>query len=234
VCLISALLPTGASAEVSQEELDALRAKRQTIQAERQKKQAEIDELTENAVGILVQKRALDERNMFTMQQIQLNNEEIALYDQMIADKEREVLNAQELETFASAKVNDKQLVAVLNRGSLVKEDARVATADFNGIYVEKAEQFGPKVQTNNVVRNNDIALRGFTRKAVSYSVKTPGKTVVTIMNADGEQVARLVNDGALAGINTVAWDASNIPSGRYMVSIDHNGSVSGKFAILK
>ena len=68
------------------------------IQAQREAKQAEIDELTENAVGILVQKRALDERNMYTMQQIQLNNEEIALYDQMIADKEREVLNAQELE----------------------------------------------------------------------------------------------------------------------------------------
>ena len=158
-----------------------------------------------------------------------LNNKDVSAW---YGDKAE--LNAQELETFACAKVNDKQLVAVLNRGSLVKEDARVATADFNGIYVEKAEQFGPKVQTSNVVRNNDIALRGFTRKAVSYSVKTPGKTVVTIMNADGEQVARLVNDGALAGINTVAWDASNIPSGRYMVSIDHNGSVSGKFAILK
>ena len=98
VCLISALLPTGASAEVSQDELEALRAERELIQAQRAAKQAEIDALTENAVGILVQKRALDERNMFTMQQIQLNNEEIALYDQMIADKEREVLNAQELE----------------------------------------------------------------------------------------------------------------------------------------
>ena len=68
------------------------------IQAQREAKQAEIDELTESAVGILVQKRALDERNMYTMQQIQLNNEEIALYDQMIADKEQEVLNAQERE----------------------------------------------------------------------------------------------------------------------------------------
>jgi hypothetical protein len=68
----------------------------------------------------------------------------------------------------------------------------------------------------------------------VSYSVKTPGKTVVTIMNADGEQVAKLVNERASTGINSIAWDASSIPSGRYMVSIDHEGSVSGKFAILK
>ena len=83
---------------MSQAELESLRAERAMIQAQREAKQAEIDELTESAVGILVQKRALDERNMYTMQQIQLNNEEIALYDQMIADKEQEVLNAQERE----------------------------------------------------------------------------------------------------------------------------------------
>lgn len=147
---------------------------------------------------------------------------------------EKAEVNAQELETFASASVNDKQLVAVLNRGNLVKKDARVDNANFNGIYVEKAEQFGPSVQKNSVARSNSIALRGLTRKAVSYSVKTPGVSVVTIMNADGEKMATLRNDNASAGINTLGWDASNVPSGRYMVSIDHNGSVSGQFAVLK
>ncbi len=147
---------------------------------------------------------------------------------------EKSEVNAQELETFASANVNDKQLVAVLNRGNLVKEETHVASADFNGIYVEKVNEFAPKPQAQNVVRNTGIAFRSLTRKAVNYSVKTPGKSVVTIMNADGEQVARLVNEGALAGFNSIAWDASNIPSGRYMVSIDHNGSVSGQMVMLK
>ena len=36
---------------------------------------------------------------------------------------EKTEVNVHELETFASAKVDDKQLVAVLNRGNLVKED---------------------------------------------------------------------------------------------------------------
>jgi len=143
-------------------------------------------------------------------------------------------LNAQELETFASATQNDKQLVAVLKNGNLVKAENNSVSADYNGIYVEKANEFGPKPQVKNVVRNSGIELRGFSRKAVSYSVKTPGKTIVTIMNADGEQVAKLVNDRALVGINSIAWDATEIPSGRYMVSIDHEGSVSGKFAVLK
>lgn len=96
--LLAALLPPGALAEVSQAEIEALRAERDEIEKQREAKQAEIDALKEDAVGILVQKRALDERNMYTMQQIQLNEEEIALYDEMIADKEREVLDAQKLE----------------------------------------------------------------------------------------------------------------------------------------
>ena len=101
VSLCAALL-TGAfplsAAAVSQSEIDALRVKRDEIQARRVEKQAFVDELKNSAVGILVQKRALDERNMYTIQQIQLNNEEIALYDQMISEKEQEVLHAQELE----------------------------------------------------------------------------------------------------------------------------------------
>jgi len=95
--LLTALMPQSLAA-VSQAEIEALRAQRDEIQALREEKQAEIDELKDNAVGILVQKRALDERNTYTMQQLQLNEEEIKLYDEMIADKEKEVLQAQEQE----------------------------------------------------------------------------------------------------------------------------------------
>ena len=95
--LLTALTPAGYAA-VSQAEIEALRAQRDEIERLREEKQAEIDELKENAVGILVQKRALDERNTYTMQQLQLNEEEIRLYDEMIADKEKEVLSAQQQE----------------------------------------------------------------------------------------------------------------------------------------
>ena len=94
---LAALMPQSFAA-VSQAEIEALRAQRDEIEALREEKQAEIDELKDNAVGILVQKRALDERNTYTMQQIMLNEEEIALYDQMIAEKEEEVRDAQKQE----------------------------------------------------------------------------------------------------------------------------------------
>ena len=91
-------ISSGAFAGVSESEIQALRDKRDMIRAQREEKQAAIDWLQSNAVDILVQKRALDERNMYTMQQIDLNNQEIALYDKMIAEKEQEVLAAQKLE----------------------------------------------------------------------------------------------------------------------------------------
>lgn len=94
---LQTLWPVGAAAD-TQDEIEELRARREVILAMREQKQAVIDELATNAVSIMVQKRALDERNLYTMQQIALNNEEILLYEQMIAEKEKEVLHAQELE----------------------------------------------------------------------------------------------------------------------------------------
>ena len=96
-CVILQLMPVRAFA-VTQSEIDALRAKRDAIQAQRLEKQAVVDELQAEEAGIIDQKRALDERNMYTLQQIQVNNEEIALYDEMISEKEKELFAAQALE----------------------------------------------------------------------------------------------------------------------------------------
>ena len=146
-------------------------------------------------------------------------------------DKER--VNVQELETFASATENDKKLVAVLSRGNLIKNDVSVASASVNGIYVEKAKET-PKISKPTAVRTGDASLQFFNRKAISFTLKSTGRVTVTIMNADGEQVAVLNHDNAVAGVNTLAWNGSQLPCGRYVISIDHNGSVSGMNAVLK
>lgn len=82
---------------VTQAEIDALKAKRDAIKAQRQEKQAVVEQLEEEKASVVAQKRAMDERNTYTLQQIQLNNEEIALYDQMITDKQTELENAERL-----------------------------------------------------------------------------------------------------------------------------------------
>ena len=145
----------------------------------------------------------------------------------------KERVNVQELETFASATENEKQLVAVLSHGNLIKKDVSVASASVNGIYVEKAKE-APKFSKPTAVRTGDASLRLFNRKAISFTLKSTGRATVTIMNADDEQVATLNLDNAMAGVNTLAWDGSQLPCGRYVISIDHNGSVSGANAVLK
>ena len=83
---------------VTQDEVNAMRAERDAIAAKRQEKQAVVDQLEAEQAGVMERKRAMDERNAYTLQQIQLNNEEIAIYDEMISAKAREVDAARTLE----------------------------------------------------------------------------------------------------------------------------------------
>jgi len=92
-CLLGAVSVSAAAD--TQDEIDALQEKRSEIQAQREEKQAFVDELTEQAVSILTKKYALDQRDMYTVQQIELNREEIALYDKLISEKELELADAQ-------------------------------------------------------------------------------------------------------------------------------------------
>ena len=141
--------------------------------------------------------------------------------------------NAQELETYASATVSEKQLVAVLKRGTLVGESS-VSASDLNGVYVDRTEEFAPKAPALNTAKAGSASLKGISRKAVGFDLKSTGTAVVTIMSAEGEQVAVLRMDNAQPGYNTLKWNGENVPAGRYMVTIEHNGSISGKNAILK
>ena len=107
LCLVLlSCVPVSAFA-VDQSDVDALRAQRDAISAKRQEKQTEVDRLVEEQAGIMERKAAMDERNAYTIQQLQLNREEIALYDEMIADKahEVEIARTMELEQLAQYRV---------------------------------------------------------------------------------------------------------------------------------
>lgn len=143
--------------------------------------------------------------------------------------------SAEELAAYASATENGKQFIAVLQRGTIIESESEVSSQHLDGIYVEKVDEFAPKSKGSvSAARSGDAKLRGFTRNAVSLSVKAPGSIQVSVLNADGVLVASLRKDNAVAGIHTLSWDGSTLPSGRYMVNIEHNGGVNGKFAVLK
>lgn len=102
VCLLTlvmvfSMLPVSAFA-VTQDEIDALKAERDAITAQRQEKQAVVEQLEAEHASVVERKLAMDERNMYTLQQIELNSEEIAMYDEMIAAKAEELEEAIQLE----------------------------------------------------------------------------------------------------------------------------------------
>ena len=97
VLMAFSLLPTTALA-VSQEEIDALRAERLAIAEEHDKKQAEIDELEEQKASALEKKLAMDERNELTRREIESIQDEILVYDQMIAQEAIKVEEARFVE----------------------------------------------------------------------------------------------------------------------------------------
>jgi hypothetical protein len=146
---------------------------------------------------------------------------------------DKKEFDAQELETYASANGGDKKLVAVLKRGTLVAGDQSVNAEDVNGIYVDKVDEFAPKPGKANT-KSGSAKLKGLSRNAISFSLKSAGTAVITVMNTDGAVVATVVAENAQPGFNSVPWNAESVPSGRYTVSIEHNGSVSGANAVLK
>ena len=83
---------------VTQSEIDALKAERDKITAQRMEKQAVVDRLEAEKASVVDRKQAMDERNTYTLQQMELNRDEIELYDQMILEKELEVTDAETLE----------------------------------------------------------------------------------------------------------------------------------------
>lgn len=88
-------LPGVPAFAVTQHDVDVLAVERDRIRALKQSKQAEVERLMAEQADIRAQKQALDERNAYTQDQINLTRQEIELYTGMIADKQLEVEAAQ-------------------------------------------------------------------------------------------------------------------------------------------
>ena len=105
-CLLSILLVlslfgtsfSSTAHAVSQEEIDQLRAERLAIAEEHAEKQAVVDELKAEKASVLERKQAMDERNELARREIQNLQDEISLYDQMIAEEAIKVEQAKAAE----------------------------------------------------------------------------------------------------------------------------------------
>lgn len=52
--------------------------------------------------------------------------------------------------------------------------------------------------------------------------------------NSGGVVVSSVLVSHAMVGYNRVSWNSSNVPDGRYVISVEHNGFKNGKSVFLK
>ena len=86
------------AAAVSQWEIDQLKTKRSGIAEEKNTLKAQIEALEAEQASVRERKAALDEQNELTRQDIELINEQLALYEKLIAELEIELRDALEAE----------------------------------------------------------------------------------------------------------------------------------------
>lgn len=139
-----------------------------------------------------------------------------------------------ELRTYAESVENDKQLVAVLTKGTVVKSDSSVNAKSLKGIYVNQTEEFASKTKVSAANNTSSIRLRNVSRTTVGFDLETAGKATVSITTADGSVIAKLAIENGRIGYNSLNWNMENIPSGRYTVTVEHNGFVSSKNILMK
>ena len=76
---------------VTRADLDWIEQQLETLSIQREESQAKVDELQNRQASVLEQKAALDERNQYTQKQIDLINEQLALMEDLVKQKEEDV-----------------------------------------------------------------------------------------------------------------------------------------------
>lgn len=161
---LPAAAPVAACA-VSEDELDQLKAERDALVQQRQRQQAVVNELKTQQAGVLAVKQALDERNVYTQWQINLTQQEIELYDDMIADKSIEVDEAKKLEDEQLAKYRAR-VRAMEENGSYSFIAYLLNTSDL-GELLSAADDIGEIMESDRKLEEAYIAARENTEAVV-------------------------------------------------------------------
>ena len=160
VSMLFCLLPAPALA-VTQREVDELAVQRDELRKKRKAAQEEIEELQKKQDSLLELKRALDERAEYNKQEMALNEQEIALYDQMIEDKAKDVEAARMLE--------EEQLERYRVRVRAMEENggynilALILNTTDLGELLTSMDDIGEIMQSDRELEDNYIAAREHT-----------------------------------------------------------------------
>lgn len=194
VSLCTAFVPVTAYA-VTQEQVDALKARRDQLIAQREAKQKEVEALEEEQAGIVEKKKAMDERNQYTLEQMQLNSEEIALYNDMIEQKAQEVEDAKQLE--------EEQLLRYRSRVRAMEENGKlnllalVLNANDMGEFLTAIDDMGEIMESDRKLEEEYIAARENTEavKAEYEATKAELEEKQAVLQAEQAELEKQIEE---------------------------------------
>lgn len=161
-CILLRIAPFSAYA-VTQADIKELQKKKEELQAQLEEKQAIVDGLESQHAEVLERKQAMDERNMYTIQQIQINSEQIELYSQMIADKAKEVETAKQMEEEQLMRYRTR-VRAMEERGYFDFLAALLRASDFHEL-LTMIDDAGEIMEYDRSLEDDYIAAREYTEQ---------------------------------------------------------------------
>lgn len=180
---------------VTQAEIDEIQRQKDELTAMRQQSQQKVDELEAQQASVLEQKAALDERNLYALEQISLISEQIDLYSEMIADKGREVDAAKEKE--------DRQLKRYRDRVRAMEEQgefnflALLLNTTSLGEFLTLLDDVEDIMESDRKLEDEYIAAREETErvKAEYEAVKTELEAKQAELKTEQEELERQIEE---------------------------------------
>lgn len=180
---------------VTQAEIDEIQRQKDELTALRQQSQQKVDELEAQQASVLEQKAALDERNLYALDQISLISEQINLYSEMIADKAREVDAARDKE--------ERQLKRYRDRVRAMEEEgefsflALLLNTTNLGEFLTLLDDMGEIMESDRNLEDEYIAAREETErvKAEYEAVKAELEAKQAELKAEQEELERQIEE---------------------------------------
>ena len=84
-------------------------------------------------------------------------------------------------------------------------------------------------------LKSGSAEIKSADYNTIVFELKSAGNTKISIRNINGTEVAKINEQNLNAGVHSINWNSGiMMPRGRYIVTIQHNGSTSAKSIMLK
>lgn len=154
--------------------------------------------------------------------------------DTLVETIRRVKLTMKRLNNVTNTGYSDKKLLAILNDGKVVERTVTSASNNFEGVYADETMISTVNDVQTQQTKEGTAKLASFSRNVIRVKLETAGMLVVSVVNSNGDVIRAFNENHGRAGINAIPWDGSLIPDGRYAISIEHDGNVSGVNILLK